>query len=118
MPAAFGFIRSNREADARTRLLLRPLSFTGSSSILQEHPGTGMRHLRHSPKRDHALACHQCTYRSIPWATLDNGLWRAPLAFRPWFPGAPAILAPRPTRYDRVSRIHGRDPSRDPLDSY
>ena len=31
----------------------------------------GLRHLSQSPKRDHARACHQCTYHSNPWATLS-----------------------------------------------
>jgi len=41
-------------------------------------------------------------HRSIPWATLTNGLWRAPVAVRPRFPDAPRLC-------DRVSGALGRD---------
>src|SRR5687767_9661438 len=112
IPAAFTLTLSSKGRDLRVGFPIDFLFFTESSLILQEHPGTGLRHLRQSPKRDHAYTCHQCTYRNNPWATLFNGLWRAPVAGRPRFPDATRILARKSPRVSRWER--SRHPLRAP----
>src|SRR6266508_4407425 len=77
----------------------------GCSSSLRGIREQGCAAWKQSPKRDHAHACHQWTYRSIPWATLSDGLWQAPVRLRPGFPDAPPYSV---AGGDRVSGLIGR----------
>src|SRR6266540_568381 len=105
MPAALGLTRSSSDGPLCVRRILRALPSMGCSSSLRGIREQGCAAWKQSPKRDHAHACHQWTYRSIPWATLSDGLWQAPVRLRPGFPDAPPYSV---AGGDRVSGLIGR----------